>query len=141
MQKPIAGSTKFFEIMKFLITGGLAAAINWLARFGWQLIMPFAAAVVAAYLTGMAVSFFLYRSFVFPGSIVPVHVQTRNFFLVNLIGLSLTWTLSMFIVDFLFPLIGMRFYPAAIGHGIALAAPAITSWFGHRHLTFKHPGR
>lgn len=141
MQNPFPASPKIYVIVKFLLLGGLAAGVNWLSRFGWQLIMPFAAAVVAAYATGMVVAFFLFRYFVFPDSTVPIHVQTRNFLLVNLVGFSLTWTLSIFLVDFLFPRIGMAFYPAAVGHGIAIAAPTVTSWFGHRHLTFKNAGR
>ena len=37
----------------------------------------------------------------------------------------------------LFPAIGMAFHPEAIGHAIAILAPALTSWFGHRLLTFR----
>ena len=141
MRKSIAVPGRLLVVTKFLFMGGLAAGVNWVSRFGWQLIMPFAAAVVAAYATGMVAAFFLFRRFVFPDSAVPIHIQTRNFLLVNLVGFSLTWTLSILIVDFLFPRIGMTFYPAAVGHGIAIAAPTVSSWFGHRHLTFKHPGR
>lgn len=141
MRKNIAVPVRILVITKFLLMGGLAAGINWVSRFGWQLIMPFAAAVGAAYATGMVAAFFLFRCFVFPDSVVPIHVQTRNFLLVNLVGFSMTWTLSILIVGFLFPRIGMTFYPAAVGRRIAIAAPTVTSWFGHRHLTFRHPGR
>lgn len=141
MQTRRSGMSGMFVVGKFLFMGGLAAGANWLSRFGWQLLMPFAAAVVAAYATGMVVAFFLFRLFVFPNSTVPVALQVRNFLLVNLVGFSLTWMLSILLVEILFPRIGMTFYPEAVGHGIAIAAPTITSWFGHRHMTFQDAGR
>jgi putative flippase GtrA len=78
----------------------------------------------------------LFRTFVFPGSPVPLGRQIRNFVLVNIVGASLTWGLSILFVEHLFPAWGFRFYPEAIGHALAIGAPTITSWFGHRYLTF-----
>ena len=41
------------QIVRFLLLGGLAAAINWLVRFPMSLVLPFPAAVFLAYLVGM----------------------------------------------------------------------------------------
>ena len=98
--------------------------------------MPFWAAVIAAYATGMAIAFVLFRTFVFPGSPTPLARQISAFVLVNLLGVAQTWLLSLFLVDFLFPRLGFHIYPEAIGHALAIAAPVVTSWFGHRHFTF-----
>lgn len=124
------------KVLRYLALGGLAAGVNWGSRFGWNQIMPFAAAVIAAYVTGMVTAFVLFRAFVFPGSPVPLTRQIRNFVLVNMVGASLTWLLSIWLVEHLFPSIGFRFHPEAVGHALAIAAPTITSWFGHRYLTF-----
>lgn len=124
-------------VARYLAVGGLAAVVNWSSRFAWSRIMPFSAAVVVAYMTGMLVAFLLFRAFVFPGSVTPLRKQVRNFVLVNLLGIAQTWIIAMLLVDKLFPSIGFRLYPEAVGHGLAIAAPVITSWFGHRHFTFS----
>ena len=127
---------ELWRIFRFLALGGTAAGVNWSSRFAWNLIMPFAWAVIAAYVTGMVVAFVLFRLFVFPDSPTPIARQIRNFVLVNLVGVSLTWLLSLLLVEHLFPAIGFTFHAEAVGHAIAIAAPTVTSWFGHRYLTF-----
>jgi putative flippase GtrA len=122
--------------LRYLALGGLAAAVNFGSRFAWSRIMPFEAAVVAAYMTGMVVAFVLFRTFVFPGSPTPLHRQVRNFILVNLVGIAQTWVIALLLVDKLFPAIGFKLYPEAVGHALAIAAPVATSWFGHRWFTF-----
>ncbi len=123
-------------LVRYLALGGLAAGVNWGSRFGWSLIMPFPAAVLCAYGSGMVVAFGLFRAFVFPGSPLPLARQARNFVAVNLVGMALTWMVALALVDHLFPVLGFRFYPQAIGHGLAVAAPVVTSWFGHRRFSF-----
>ena len=134
--RPHAISAGMAAVLRYLALGGFAAAVNWSSRFAWQTIMPFGAAVVAAYLTGMVVAFVLFRTFVFPGSKTPIPTQVRNFILVNLLGIAQTWIISLLLVERLFPAIRFTFQPEAIGHAIAIAAPTVTSWFGHRYLTF-----
>jgi putative flippase GtrA len=127
---------KYGTVIRYLALGGLAAAVNWGSRFAWNLVMPFSAAVAVAYLTGMVVAFLLFRAFVFPGSLTPLHQQVRNFVLVNLLGIAQTWIISIVLVDKVFPALNFKLYPEAIGHGFAIAAPVLTSWFGHRRFTF-----
>lgn len=55
------------EVVRFLIAGGSATAINWLIRIPLSLILPFEAALLAAYGLSMVASFWLYRAFVFRG--------------------------------------------------------------------------
>jgi putative flippase GtrA len=124
--------------LRFLFLGGCAAGVNWGSRFVWNLIMPFPEAVAAAYLTGMALAFVLFRYFVFPGAVTSIHLQIRNFVIVNIIGFVLTWSLSIALVDWLFPRISFTFHAQAVGHALAIGAPVVTSWFGHRHFTFRN---
>lgn len=123
--------------LRFLACGGIAAAVNWSSRFVWSLALPFGAAVIAAYATGMLVAFCLFRAFVFTASERPVHDQARDFVIVNLIGMAATFALSQVLVYWLLPALGLRLHVEAIGHGIAILAPVATSWIGHRMLTFR----
>lgn len=128
-----------FDLLKFgrfLGVGGLAAATNFGSRFAWSLILPFEAAVICAYATGMVLAFILFRLFVFPGSPLPLAVQARNFLVVNVIGASLTFATAFVLVRGLFPLIGFAWHAEAIGHGMAIVVPVATSWIGHRRFTF-----
>jgi putative flippase GtrA len=60
--------TKPKQVLLYLALGGTAASVNFGSRIAWNLIMPFPAAVLVAYATGGVVGFFLFRTFVFPGS-------------------------------------------------------------------------
>lgn len=125
------------RFLRFLSCGGLAAGLNWTSRFGWSLLLPFGLAVIAAYLTGMLAAFLLFRAYVFDDSDGPVGPQVRGFVLVNLLGMAATWALANLLVYWLLPAAGLGWHVEAIGHGVAIVAPAVTSWFGHRFLTFR----
>lgn len=136
------------RILKFLALGGCAAAVNWLSRPVYDQVLPFLPAVVCAYVTGMVVAFILFRLFVFPGAGTPIQVQINRFVLVNLVGITLTFFLSWLIVEKIIPYLGVEFRVGLgplqmdqimFGHGLAIAAPTVTSWFGHRYFTFR-PG-
>lgn len=125
------------RFVRFLACGGFAAAVNWASRFAWNLIMPFSLAVLAAYVTGMVVAFILFREFVFERSGSDPSEQVRNFVIVNIVGMAATWALANFLVYWALPAAGVTSHVEAIGHGIAIFAPVVTSWFGHRFLTFR----
>jgi len=123
--------------LRYLACGGFAAAVNWGSRFGWSLLLPFRLAVIAAYATGMLVAFVLFRRFVFGAAGSGLAAQVRNFVIVNLLGVAQTWVLAVLLVDRVLPAIGWTFQPEACGHALAIAAPVVTSWFGHRYFTFR----
>lgn len=124
---------------RFLGVGGLAAGTNFGSRFAWSLILPFEAAVICAYASGMAVAFVLFRLLVFPGSSLPVAVQVRNFLMVNAVGATLTFITATLLVRGLFPAIGFTWHAEMFGHGLAIVVPVATSWIGHRRFTFARP--
>ena len=99
--------------------------------------MPFSLAVLAAYGTGMVVAFLLFREFVFERSSTDTSEQVRNFIIVNIVGMAATWALANLLVYWALPAAGVTNHVEAIGHGIAILAPVVTSWFGHRFLTFR----
>ncbi len=125
------------RFMRFLLCGGLAAAVNWLSRFLWSIFLPFGAAVIAAYATGMVLAFVLFRELVFERGGGQLPDQVRDFVIVNLVGMFMTWALASLLVFKVLPGMGATAHVEAIGHGIAIFAPVVTSWFGHRFLTFR----
>ena len=62
------GAFKSRQFVMFLITGGLAAAVNFGSRILYNQWMGFSAAIVLAYITGMITAFVLARIFVFQDS-------------------------------------------------------------------------
>lgn len=125
------------RVVLFIGLGGIAAAINWLSRFLFSEFMPFGLAVIAAYLAGMVVAFTLFRAFVFPFGGKPIGTQAFWFVVVNLLGIVQVWLVSISLVDFVFPWLGFAWHAEAIGHAIAIATPTVTSYFGHKHLTYR----
>ena len=125
------------RFLRFLLAGGAAALVNWTTRILYSLWVDFSVAVAAAYLTGMVAAFILYRSFVFEVQDPDGKPSIASYVLVNLLGFSLTWALSVALGLHLFPAIGLDVYPLEIAHAIAVAAPVITTYLGHRHFTFR----
>lgn len=132
-----AAFLKLPQVMRFLLLGGLAAAINWLVRFPLSLLMPFPAAVFVAYLIGMGAGFTLYRAFVFPGSTLPVPVQVATFLTVNVLGAGVVLGVSLALLHHLLPMVGWTFMPEALAHGVGIAAGAAANFVGHKHLSFR----
>jgi putative flippase GtrA len=126
------------RFLRFVALGGCAAAVNWLSRFPLGVVLPFSMAVVAAYLVGMAVAFVLFSRFVFPSSPRPLAEQVKFFVAVNIAGVAQVWLVSIALAHHLFPMIGFV-GPLAepVAHGIAIGVPTISSYFGHRFLTFR----
>lgn len=124
-------------IPKFLIAGGLASSVNWLARFGFSLFLPFVEAVVAAYIVGMLVGFVLYRNWVFSSTTARVGRQIAAFVVINLFGLGAV-ALSAVVLAHLLVLTGFvrdRVAEGA-GHLAAIALGAVINYLGHRTITF-----
>ena len=124
------------QFLKFLVTGGIAALVNLLSRYALNHVMSFEAAVVAAYLLGMATAYLLARRFVFDASGRSMASEVRRFVLVNLVALGFVWVISVGLARVVFPAIGMTWHADDIAHLIGVLAPAVTSYVGHRFSTF-----
>ncbi len=128
------------DARRFLLAGGTAAAANWLARFPLSAVMPFPAAVAAAYLVGMAVGFALYRAWVFPGSPLPLRAQAARFLAVNAVGAAVVLAASSALAGAL-AAAGLAPGPArALAHGLAIGLGAVLSFSGHRLVTVAGRG-
>ena len=63
------GAFRSRQFLVFLLTGGIAAAVNFGSRILYNQWMGFSAAIVLAYITGMVTAFVLARLFVFRASV------------------------------------------------------------------------
>jgi putative flippase GtrA len=125
------------ERLRFLAAGGLAALVNWLARFPFNLMVPYAAAVVLATAVGMVCGFLLYRAWVFPGSDRPLLVQVRDFVLVNLAGMAVMVATAVALRSLLLSAAVPPLVAAAGAHATGIGIGAVANFIGHRHITFR----
>lgn len=128
---------KLPQVVRFLLLGGLAAAVNWLIRFPLSAMMPFEAAVLVAYVIGMSVGFTLYRRYVFPGSTRPIIEQTLTFLGVNLVGAVVVMVIANALLGLLAPLGWPDFIVEGGAHGVAIGIGAVVNFFGHKLITFR----
>jgi putative flippase GtrA len=122
---------------RFLLAGGLAAVVNWLSRFAFNLIMSYAAAIVAAYAVGMAVAFVLNKRYVFPYSRRPVAAEMSFFVLFNLAAFPVVWAIAYVLGERFLPGLLPRQFALALGHGCAVAVPALVNFVLHKSITFR----
>jgi putative flippase GtrA len=125
------------EFLLFLMTGGCAAAINFVSRIAYNRVMPFSMAVIVAYATGMVAAFILAKLFVFRDSAQPVHRAVGYFILVNIVGAAQTWAVSMALLHWVLPWLGVTSYTREIAHGVGVMMPAFSSYLGHKHFSFR----
>lgn len=123
--------------LRFIVTGGLAAAVNVLSRLALSQLFSFQVAVVLAYLVGMTTAYGLARAFVFQRSGHSVRREYARFALVNLVALAQVWGVSVGLVSWLFPALGFTFHGELVAHVIGVASPVFTSYYGHKFFTFR----
>jgi putative flippase GtrA len=129
----------YSQFIRFLMTGGIAAAANMGSRYLLNLFMRFEVAVAVAYLIGMTIAYVLARAFVFEASSRGIASEFRRFTIVNLFALACVWAISVGLARFLFPMIGFTWNADDVAHVIGVLAPAVTSFVGHRYYSFRQP--
>lgn len=125
------------EFMQFLIVGGFAALVNFVARIIINEWVGYRIAVVLAYLVGMLTAFILSKIYVFEKSGRHHWHELRDFTLVNLLAVIQVWLISVGLAEYLFPAAGYTFYAPEVAHLIGLAIPAVTSYLGHKYYSFR----
>lgn len=125
---------------RFLVAGGIAALVNWLARFPVELVLPYFAALLVATAIGMTCGFLLYRAWVFPGSTRSLAGQIRDFILVNLTGQGAMLAVAMLTRQLLVAIGVDTIISGASAHALGIAIGAVVNYLGHRHVTFAAAG-
>lgn len=119
------------------MVGGFAAIVNFLSRIVLNQFVAFRWAVVYAYLIGMLTAYGLSRIYVFEKTGRHPALELFWFSVVNIFAIIQVWVISVGLAEFGFPLIRFQFYPEATAHLIGLSVPVVTSYFGHKYLSFK----
>lgn len=125
------------DFLMFLLTGGFAAAVNWGSRIAYNIWMPYSAAIVVAYITGMITAFVLAKLFVFTKNTQSTAKSVFFFTLVNLVAVLQTWGVSVGLAYYVFPSIGLNWHARDIAHLIGVIVPVFTSFIGHKKWSFK----
>ncbi len=125
------------QFLRFLLVGGFAAAVNFISRIGFSEVMTYGWAVFWAYLVGMLTAYILTRFTVFEPSGKHPANELAWFTFVNLLALAQVWLISVGLAEYAFPAIAFTWHPEEVAHVIGLSIPAITSYFGHKYLTFR----
>lgn len=127
------------QFVTFLITGGVAALVNFSSRILYNQWMGYSPAIVLAYLTGMITAFILARKFVFTASTQTTHRSAMIFTLVNLVAVAQTWAISLLLAEIVLPAMGILRFAHDIGHAVGIAVPVFTSYLGHKYFSFAAP--
>jgi putative flippase GtrA len=131
--------TRAGQAIRFLAAGGAAALLNFSSRLLFSEFMSFGSAVFCAFWVGLATAFVLSRRWVFGPSGRGVAREAGWFLAVNLAALLQTWVLSLWLAGLFSPHIGVK-HAEAVAHFAGIMIPVLSSWFGHRYLTFRRPG-
>jgi putative flippase GtrA len=125
------------EFLRFLLTGGIAAIVNFLSRIIFNLWFDFSVSLYLAFILGMVTAFFLKKQFVFAKSRQPLSHSIGFFILVNLVAFLQTLAVAMALLHYVLPYLGIVKMTHEIAHAIGIMAPIITSYFGHKRLSFR----
>ena len=125
------------QFTTFLATGAIAALVNVISRVGFSKFLHFELSVLMAYGVGMITAYVLARKFVFLQSRTSVSRSFAAFALVNLFAVLQTWLVSVGLRNWLLPLLGIVVMSELIAHSIGVAVPVLSSYFGHKHISFR----
>lgn len=125
------------QFLRFLVAGGIAAGANFGSRFVFSVFFEYAYAVFFAYLVGMLVAFCLMRGHVFDANNGPLWPQIVKFTGVNIVAVLQTLLISLLLARRVLPSLGVLDHAEALAHLIGVLVPVVTSYFGHKFLTFK----
>lgn len=125
------------QFLAFLLTGGVAAAVNFGSRIVYNRWVDYSTAIIFAYITGMVTAFLLARTFVFQKGTQTLHRSAFYFTLVNLAAVAQTWAVSVGLAWYALPAVGVTHHVAEIAHSVGIVVPVFTSYLGHRRWSFR----
>ena len=127
------------QVLRYLLSGGLAALANYGSRFVFSLWLPFEMSVTLAFFVGLAAGFTLMRVYAFAAtaSTRSLPSQAAWYVVVNMLALVQTLLISSLLLRWALPMLGVQRFAEATAHAVGVAVPVITSYFGHKRLTFR----
>ena len=128
---------KFQQIIKYLLSGGLAALVNIGSRMVLNIWLSYEISIIIAYFFGMVVAFLLMRKTFYIKQNANILPQIVKFCFVNLLSIAQTFLVSLFLFYYFFPFIGIVQDTKVLSHFIGVLFPVFISYFLHKYLTFK----
>lgn len=125
------------QFVLFLLTGGTAAAVNFVSRIFYNQWLDYSTSIIVAYITGMVTAFVLARLFVFTKSSQDWYRSALIFTLVNVVAVAQTWAISMALAHYVLPSAGVTRFAPEIAHAAGVIFPVFTSYLGHKHWSFR----
>lgn len=119
------------------MVGTLAALVNFLSRIELNRFMTYRWAIVVAYIIGMLTAYLLSRFLVFAKTNRHPLAELAWFSLVNVVAVIQVWLISVGLAEYIFPAFQYHYYSQEVAHIIGLGIPVITSYFGHKYLSFS----
>ena len=125
------------QFLRFLVASGFAAIVNVGSRIALSHWLPYVPAIVLAFCLGLITAFTLNKIFVFSASRHRLHHQFLWFLAINLAAVAQTVVVSLVIARWLLPALHIDFHNDTIAHAIGVMVPAVTSYIGHKRLSFR----
>lgn len=125
------------QFVRFLVAGGIAAGANYSSRFLFSRWFSYEQAIVLAYLVGMLVAFMLMRGHVFEAKNKALAPQIAKFVGVNILAVIQTLLISVVLARWVLPALGVVNHVEALAHLVGVLIPVVTSYIGHKFLTFR----
>ena len=125
------------QFITFLVAGGAAAIANFGSRILLSYWLPYVPSIIIAFVIGLVSAFVLNRAFVFVNASNTLRNQAWWFTIVNLAALVQTLVISVALGKYALPAVGMGEHAETIAHGIGVLVPVMTSYIGHKHLSFR----
>ncbi|KQQ78702.1 hypothetical protein ASF73_04070 [Xanthomonas sp. Leaf131] len=125
------------QFTMFLLVGGLAAAVNFGSRIALGAVFDYVPSIIIAYCLGMVTAFVLNRAVVFKSASNALYHQAAWFVAINLLAVLQTILVSLALARWVLPGMGLEQHAETIAHAVGVAVPVVTSYFGHKYLSFS----
>ena len=129
-----------FQFFLFLLSGSIAAILNFISRIFYNIFFNFSFSMFLAQITGMIVAYLLYRFIVFKERNYNHNPSQSIIFFMVVNGISLVEIIvvSNAVLLYLLPkFVGIVEYKKEISHAIGISCTVFVSFFAHKFITFK----
>ena len=126
-----------WQFIRFVLVGGVAAVLHWLARYLLNPLTGYVAALVLAYMIGIAVGYILNALFVFSDAKTRRRKQIAYFVAFNLLMAPVVIGVAYILSEYVFARFTWMAHPREIAHAIGVASPIFINFLLHKFFTFK----
>lgn len=128
---------ELLRFLKFVAVGGFSALVNLGSRIAINEYLDYRWSVGLAYLCGMATAFTLSKFLVFEKSGRSTRREFFWFAVVNVFAAAQVWLISVGLAEYYFPWIQFQWHPELVAHFVGVSFPVLSSYLGHKHLSFR----